>query len=300
MIAQIPAASLPRQSVEQLNWDRFGKTQMNTKFYTALFLVLSALVVPSQAQSVGFRLPPNAQLIEEDAYYLGRGKDKNGEDIEGIAFLHPRKHNAKGGKPGGGGGTTTCYSLMSSGAKWKAVEGFIVDPATSSPITPASVANNIESALSQWENAIVPPTAIFGTGSTAAIGAAARAAIGSSANGLNEFVFDSIQQNGVIAVTIVWGRFSGPTFARQLVEWDMIFDDEDFEFVDFVTGVTPITPNTMDFLNIFQHEAGHALGLSHPSSTCNDETMFASAAAGETKKRSLESGDIAGINALYP
>ena len=55
----------------------------------------------------------------------------------------------------------------------------------------------------------------------------------------------------------------------------------------------------MDFENIAQHELGHSFGLGHPSDGCTEETMYRFASEGETKKRNLNSGDIAGIKKLY-
>ena len=43
----------------------------------------------------------------------------------------------------------------------------------------------------------------------------------------------------------------------------------------------------------------NAFGLSHLDNSCEEETMYAFAVEGKTKKRSLEAGDITGINKLY-
>jgi predicted Zn-dependent protease len=55
----------------------------------------------------------------------------------------------------------------------------------------------------------------------------------------------------------------------------------------------------MDFLSIAAHEVGHAAGMDHPENSCTEETMYAYAAYGETKKRDLNDGDVAGIRNLY-
>jgi hypothetical protein len=39
--------------------------------------------------------------------------------------------------------------------------------------------------------------------------------------------------------------------------------------------------------------------MAHPSDGCVDETMYRFADTGETKKRDLHTGDIAGIQELY-
>ena len=57
----------------------------------------------------------------------------------------------------------------------------------------------------------------------------------------------------------------------------------------------------MDYENIAQHEIGHAVGMGHAPETseCVEETMYPTASNGETLKRDLNVGDIAGIKALY-
>lgn len=58
--------------------------------------------------------------------------------------------------------------------------------------------------------------------------------------------------------------------------------------------------NKFDVQGIGTHEFGHAVGLNHPDpASCNDQTMWFSAGPGETNKRTLEVGDLAGMTALY-
>lgn len=92
-----------------------------------------------------------------------------------------------------------------------------------------------------------------------------------------------------------WGIFSGPVKQRQLIEWDQVYNEVNFDWIADATT----DPTKMDFENISTHEIGHAFGMGHPNSSCTEETMYAFATEGETKKRDLNSGDIAGISALY-
>ena len=91
----------------------------------------------------------------------------------------------------------------------------------------------------------------------------------------------------------MWGVFNGPPFARELVEWDQVYDDMDFDWSS--SGEA----DKMDFENIASHELGHTVGLGHPDDSCTQETMFRFAGLGETNKRTLEAGDIAGVSDLY-
>lgn len=59
-------------------------------------------------------------------------------------------------------------------------------------------------------------------------------------------------------------------------------------------------PNKFDVQSIGTHEFGHSIGLGHPSdSSCAEQTMWYSIGIGETKKRSIETGDSAGLVTLY-
>jgi len=106
--------------------------------------------------------------------------------------------------------------------------------------------------------------------------------------------FADVEYDDVIAITIVWGIFGGPSPFRELVEWDMVFDDVDFDWS--ATGES----GKMDFENIATHEIGHSVGLDDLySDECSEQTMYGYAVNGETKKRTLEDGDINGVYQLY-
>lgn len=109
----------------------------------------------------------------------------------------------------------------------------------------------------------------------------------------NEIYFGTADPN-VLAYTVVWGRFSGPPASRELVEFDMIFNDDAYAYGDATTD-----SSLADLQAIATHELGHALGLDHPSGDCTEETMYAYYSLGETHQRSLHAGDIAGATELY-
>jgi hypothetical protein len=224
----------------------------------------------------------------------------SGKLVEGYAFIHYKRaythrpnHN-----PGGGGGTGSCFSFLSQGAKWKTAEPWVVNTANTENLSSAFVFSTMDAALAKWEDATDGDvtngtgTDVFGTGATTTDTLVADT---SSPDGINEIYFGDVSSAGAIAVTIVWGIFSGPPSGRELVEWDQIYDEVDFDWTQDGTA----EPTKMDLDNIVTHEHGHAAGMAHPSDSCTEETMYRFAAAGEVKKRDLNTGDIAGINQLY-
>ena len=225
-------------------------------------------------------VPPGAVKVADDVYYLGK-RHVDGRDVEGFAFVHRAGASAGKGKPGGGG---TCFAYLASGAKWKGVESWVVDD-SGAPVS--GMAARLAADVATWESAAGAD--VFGSGSTDT----SYDAVTSSVDGRNGAEFAPIADAGVIAVTYTWGSFGGPPKSRELVEWDMIFDSDSFSWA------TDGSPTAMDFDDIATHELGHAMGLGHPASTCTEETMYAYASLGETKKRDLNAGDIAGINGLY-
>lgn len=244
---------------------------------------------------VTVEIPENAVEVADNVFYLGEAVDSDsGKTVEGLMFIHNKNNNAKPDNPGNGNGKSngkgrsSCYAFLANGAKWKSVEDWVVNPSNNQSLSSTFVAGNLADDMAKWENE--SSANIFGTGSTTT---STLVADTTSTDGLNEVYFGNINSPGAIAVTIVWGIFSGRPSNRELVEWDMIFDEADFDWSD--SGAA----GKMDFENIATHEIGHAAGMGHPDSSCTEETMYAYAAYGETKKSSLNDGDIAGIQALY-
>ncbi|MBI2607854.1 MAG: matrixin family metalloprotease [Candidatus Doudnabacteria bacterium] len=225
---------------------------------------------------------------------LGTAIDpQSGKVVEGIAIVHPKKtydhkpqHDAA--KAGGKGGGSSCYAFLANGAKWKSVENWAINTNNNENLTGSFVFDNFAASLDKWETA--GGANIFGNG---AVTSDVLSADTESPDGVNEVYFGDVGSQGAIAVTIVWGIFSGPPFARELVEWDMVLDEVDFDWS--ATGEA----GKMDYENITTHEIGHAAGMGHPDDSCLEETMYRFADYGETKKRDLNAGDIAGIDKLY-
>jgi len=231
----------------------------------------------------------NARVIS-----LGIAVDPvSGKTVEGFAFFHHREGHGGGpgggGPPGGGGGDNKCFAHIAKGAAWDANEPWVVNTSNNEGFSQNFVFDNLTADIQKWEDAA--SVDILGDGSTTNSLLVADTV---SPDGVNEVYFADVSGDNTIAVTIVWGIFNGPPFARELVEWDQVYDDVTFDWSN-----DGVSTSTMDFENIATHELGHTVGMDHPEDTCTEETMYAFAAEGETKKRDLNGGDIAGVANLY-
>ncbi len=77
-----------------------------------------------------------------------------------------------------------------------------------------------------------------------------------------------------------------------IVEFDIMLD------TDFTWGDGAIDDTLMDVQNIVTHELGHGIGLADIY-YCELETMYGYSYEGDTEKRTLFEGDIAGLQKLY-
>ena len=267
---------------------------MLRKFTSLIALLgLVAVVSPSlAAKPTTLELPEQASQVAENIFYLGTAQDPStGQVVEGYAIVHPKAKPARGGnvrpsKPGG----DKCYGFIASGAKWKTIEPWVMNPANPDNLNANTLYGIIEAGIGKWESAS-GNTNILGSGSQT--GADLSAGYG-TLNSVNEVYFGELGA-GTIGVTILWGYWSGPPASRQIVEWDQVYNTY-YDWSAEALGV----PNKMDFDNIATHELGHSFGMDDIYSTgCTAVTMYGYGDYAQTDKRSLESADITGINALY-
>jgi len=233
-------------------------------------------------------IPKEATQISPHIFSLGVSVDPlRGDLVEGYAIVHPKKQFAKPDWAGGKG-TTACYGFLAKDAKWKSVESWVVNASNSYGITATSVLSTLSPGIGKWESAA--QANILGSGSTTTQTLVADTV---SMDNVNEVYFGELEA-GTIGVTIVWGIFGGPPQGRELREWDQVYNTL------YTWGDAAINPALMDFESIATHELGHSVGMGDLyQSECIEETMYGYGTEGETKKRDLNTGDIAGINKLY-
>ena len=106
---------------------------------------------------------------------------------------------------------------------------------------------------------------------------------------------------------LLWGRTGGSLATTYTWRWNDGFIESDTVFNRGYTwwrapgegdGCYENAGSVYDVANIATHEFGHSYGMDHPANA-RFETMYAYGYTGETLKRSLATGDTAGIRALY-
>lgn len=285
------------------------------RIFSIIVIAASLMLVPATFSSFADKPSnpgkPSFSASVEDLKAPKSVKLPDGRIAEKATFIfykegfgHKPGHDKGGGPPdknGGKGGGEKCFAFLSKGAKWKSTENYIVNPTNADGLISTFVKSTLDQSVDSWDTEV--SFNIFGTSTTNS----SAIPITDSPDDDNIVALGAIVdssgnlETNVIAVAVVWGIFGGPPQNRELVAWDVIFNDAAFKFGN--AGDTSETElgdaSMMDLENIGTHEIGHAAGMGHPDIGCTEETMHGSAAFGETKKRTLNSGDIAGINDLY-
>lgn len=257
---------------------------------------LSKVSVINSHSGVQVTIPANAVEVSKNVFSLGKAVDVNGKVVEGYMIIHKKEEKARPvwAADNSKKRTSKCYAFLFGGIKWRTIEPYIVDTSNDDGLNDSVIRNILASSIAKWEDATdgkidgqgkdIIGDEIPGVTDGPNIGAL---------NGMNEIIFADIADPNTIAVTLLWGVFSGTINQREIVEWDQIYDDVTFDWS------TSGEARKIDFENVATHELGHSIGLGHPESTCIEETMYAYVNLGETKKRSLNTGDITGANRLY-
>lgn len=222
------------------------------------------------------------------------GERTEGQDgvLTKVTFIHFKKGHERPSDAKGSGqkGTEGYYSYIAQGAKWRTVEDFRLNPSGNEDLPAALVTGAVNAGMNEWEtpgdatfgifgDVIQDPTATYNDGAY---------------RGYNTISFGSYGDPGVIAITTVWGYFSGSPSRREIIEAHILMND------DFIWGDASVDPVLMDVQNILTHELGHCAGMGDLyKSPAREETMYGYSTEGELKKRDLYKGDIAGIINLY-
>ena len=188
-----------------------------------------------------------------------------------------------GGIPGGGGKSGSGYTL--TGYHWDTQPVTIYVNPTGSGLSGNLVVSIISASAETWDEAT--SIELVSTSTQADYSAAPDT---STSDSKNEVVFGNLGDSRIIAQCTYWYYLG----SKHLADFDIVFNTQ------FVWGDATVDPEKMDLQNIATHELGHGFGLGDLyQSKLSALTMYGYASEGQVNKRTLESGDIAGIRALY-
>lgn len=284
---------------------RKGGEKMKTKLrWLATALVVAALVFAVSAATAAAMLIPASEVARDKAKADNSPVIDKADDhlvltppgLERIVFIHYKKGFAK---PPSAGKGKECpgYKYLGKWVRWKSLPvDYVIDPDNPDGLTEGFVTSAISKGAEEWD--AHTGVELFADTYSIDHNASWDSAV---PDGRNELLFGNYPEYGVIAVTVVWGYFSGPPEMREIIEFDVLFDT-DFTWGDADPNNDGVidNPNVMDLQNIATHEIGHGAGLADLYDLCcAEETMYGYSEYGEVKKRDLNTGDISGIQGLY-
>lgn len=228
---------------------------------------------------------------------------KGPPDFDKVVFVHYPKGEAPGKPPGTPGKGPKEGDYVYDGYHWADTSlpvHYLVNLTGSGD--PGTFLGGIEAAFQTWEeesNSYMD-FECDGVDLTAVI-----SSLNDQMDSLNVVGWANISADypNAIAVTIFWYN----VLTKELVEVDVAMNsDSYFKWCQNPAGETWTAGDDpgafdVDVQNIMTHESGHWLVLGDLYADANSEkTMYGEAAELELKKRSLDPGDEAGIQAIYP
>ena len=227
---------------------------------------------------------------------------KGPPDFDKIVFVHYPKGEAPGKPPGTPGKGPKERDYVYDGYHWADTSlpvHYLVNLTGSGGDT--TFLGGIEAAFQTWE---AEPNSYmdFTYDGTTGIG---MSSLNDEMDGYNVVGWANISDDypSAIAATIFWYN----VLTKEVVEVDVAMNsDPYFKWCQNPAGETWTAGDDpgafdVDVQNIMTHESGHWLVLGDLYKDYNSEkTMYGEAAELELKKRSLDPGDEAGIQAIYP
>jgi hypothetical protein len=194
---------------------------------------------------------------------------------EKITFIHYKDGKIKpiieNAKPT----ANTCYKLL--GVKWTTFPiSYVINPSNQDGLAESFITSTLQTSSETWDS--YTSRELFND--VYSIDYAANWD-DQSPDGRNEYVFSSYPQNNVIAITNIWGYFSGPKANKRIIEYDILFNEY------YSWGDASLNPALMDLQNIATHEIGHGIGLADLYNTCTQETMYGYSREGELRRELL-------------
>lgn len=217
--------------------------------------------------------------------------------LEKVVFIHYKKGFGKPSWAGKDKKESSCYDFLGKGVKWqKTPVNYVIDPDNPDGLSEDFIANAVFAGAEEWDNHT--NTELFNNSYQIVHDTSWDS---DAPDGRNEILFGNYSDPDVIAVTVVWGYFSGPPSSRKISEFDILFDtDYNWGNADQNNDEVIDNPNVMDLQNIATHELGHAIGLGDVyDNTCSYVTMYGYSDYGEIQKRTIETPDIKGLQELY-
>lgn len=184
-----------------------------------------------------------------------------------------------------------CAIMISDGAIWKTAEDYIIDTTNTEGLSSLFIHEALGRAISSWK-LVLDPSPIGSEDLT-------HTSDGPDFNapdGLNEITFGPISDSSTIGLTILWGIFGGPIEQREIVEYDIIFND-----VNFVFGNVDQISTVIDLQAVATHELGHGtVGFADVyTSSCSGATMYGRTSPGSKTQRTIDPDTIISARQAY-